>query len=186
MGDSRYTGVLLYPRFSEYELSVLLSVLKQGGKRTIFLGLDDQPIRGEAGLPSKPEATIHDFDINLLDSIVLPGVDDFEHLVGHQELAEYLHKVDDQKRVIAAISSAPYLLSMGDVLAGKTYTTGLTTQQRTFLGTFEEENYVDAPVVVDDYLVTARGSAFIEFAFRVGDLLGLEYDKTWFYPDCRI
>ncbi|WP_425590642.1 hypothetical protein [Guptibacillus hwajinpoensis] len=48
MKEPFYTGILLYPRFSEYELSVLLSVLKQGGKQTIFLGLNSHPIRGEA------------------------------------------------------------------------------------------------------------------------------------------
>lgn len=53
-----YTGILLYPRFSEYELSVLLSVLKQGQKQTVYIGLNQQVVKGEAGLPSIPEVTI--------------------------------------------------------------------------------------------------------------------------------
>lgn len=51
---------MLYPRFSEYELSVLLSVLQQGGKHTVYVGLDNQVIKGEAGLPCVPETTIKD------------------------------------------------------------------------------------------------------------------------------
>ena len=180
MGEPKYTGVLLYPRFSEYELSVLLSVLKQGGKQIVYVGLDNQVVKGEAGLRCVPGTTIKDIDIKHIDSIVLPGVDDFEHLVNHDELSSFLQKVNDHERLIGAISSAPYFLSMSGVLADKKFTTGLTIEQRHFLGTFTEDNFVDSQVVVDDYIITARGSAFIEFAFRFGDSLDLKYQKGWY------
>lgn len=44
------TGVLLYPQFSEYELSVALSVLMQGGKPVTTIGIDLSPVKGESGL----------------------------------------------------------------------------------------------------------------------------------------
>ncbi len=175
-----FTGILLYQRFSEYELSVLLSVLHQGGKKVIYIGLDDQVVKGEAGLPCIPETTIQDVDLELLDSIVLPGVDDFEHLVGHKGLSDFLVRANDNKRVIAAISSAPYFLSMSGLLAEKKFTTGLTAEQRDFLGTFKEDNYMDTQVVVDDTIVTAKGAAFIEFAFAFGDRMQLNYQKEWY------
>jgi putative intracellular protease/amidase len=171
---------MLYQRFSEYELSVLLSVLQQGGKKAVFIGLDDQVVKGEAGLTCIPETRIQDVDLEILDSIVLPGVDDFEHLVGHQELSAFLMKANDKERVIAAISSAPYFLSMSGLLAEKKYTTGLTAEQRGFLGTFNEGNFTNLPVVVDDTIITAKGSAFIEFAFAFGDRLQLNYQKEWY------
>ncbi|WP_281974383.1 DJ-1/PfpI family protein [Halobacillus litoralis] len=151
MDKITFTGILLYPRFSEYEISVLLSVLKQGRKQAIYIGLDNQVVRGESGLPCIPEASINEVDINRLDSIVLPGVDDFAHLINHDALASFIHKMNDQNKIIAAISSAPYLLSISGVLDGKKYTTGLTAEQRTFLGTFKEESYINSPIVVDEY-----------------------------------
>ncbi|MGM7700603.1 DJ-1/PfpI family protein [Pseudalkalibacillus sp. Hm43] len=180
MNNSKKVGILLYPRFSEYELSVLLSVIKQGGKQPIYIGLNHEVVIGEAGLPCVPETTIREVDVQTLDGVVLPGVDDFEHLVDHNVLSDFLRKIDNQKRIIAAISSAPYLLSMSGILGDKKYTTGLTREQREFLGTFDGTNYVDLPVVVDDYIVTARGSAFIDFAFKFGDLLHLQYNKAWY------
>ncbi|GIN72824.1 hypothetical protein J14TS2_32990 [Bacillus sp. J14TS2] len=176
----KYTVILLYPRFSEYELSVLLSVLQQGRKRTMYVGLDDQVVKGEAGLSCIPETTIKDIDLEHIDSIVLPGVDDFEHLVNHKELSAFLLKVNDQRRLIGAISSAPYFLSMSGILADKKFTTGLTADQREFLGTFTEDNFVNSQVVVDDYIITAKGSAFIDFAFKFGDYLNLQYQKGWY------
>ncbi|KYD22514.1 DJ-1/PfpI family protein [Parageobacillus toebii] len=175
-----YTGILLYPRFSEYELSVLLSVLKQGRKPTVYIGLNAQVVKGEAGLPSIPEVTVNEVDINQLDSIVLPGVDDFEHLVDHPELTNFLRKFQKRNIVIGAISSAPYLLSMSGLLDERKYTTGLTADQRKFLGTFNEDNYLDSPVVIDGNLITAKGSAFVDFAIKYGELLNLDFDKSWY------
>ncbi|WP_240056509.1 DJ-1/PfpI family protein [Bacillus mesophilum] len=180
MSKQKATGILLYPRFSEYELSVLLSVLRQGGKKVIYLGLDHEPVKGEGGLPCIPETTIHDINLENIDSLVLPGVDDFKHLVNHEELSAFLKKANDQKRLIGAISSAPYLLSMSGLLDHKKYTTGLTFEQRRFLGTFNEKNYSSSNVVIDKNMITAKGSAFIEFAFGFGDLLNLKFNKDWY------
>ncbi|MDR0139477.1 DJ-1/PfpI family protein [Metabacillus idriensis] len=180
MDKTKYTGILLYPRFSEYELSVLLSVLQQGGKHTVYVGLDNQVIKGEAGLPCVPETTIEDINLEHLDSIVLPGVDDFEHLVNHKELSSFLFKVNEHRLLIGAISSAPYFLSMSGVLADKKFTTGLTKEQRKFLGAFTEGNYENSQVVVDDNIITAKGSGFIDFAFRFGECLNLEFQKEWY------
>lgn len=175
-----YTGILLYPRFSEYELSVLLSVLMQGQKQILYIGLDHKVVKGEAGLPCMPDTTIKEIDINQLDSIVLPGVDDFEHLVNHAELKSFLHRFKQRDIVIGAISSAPYLLSMSGLLNGRKYTTGLTKDQRSFLRTFNEGIYANSSVVVDRNLLTAKGSSFIDFAIQFGELLHLEFDKSWY------
>lgn len=180
LGEAKYTGILIYPRFSEYEVSVLLSVLQQGGKQTVYIGLDSQVVKGEAGLPCVPETTIKDIDLEHFDSIVLPGVDDFEHLVNHKGLSSFLLKVNENRLFIGAISSAPYFLSMSGVLADKKFTTGLTIEQREFLGTFTEDNFESTTVVVDDHIITARGSAFIDFAFKFGDHLNLKYQKEWY------
>lgn len=175
-----YTGILLYHGFSEYELSVLISVLKQGKKPVVFIGLDHGLVAGEAGMPCNPQFSINQVDITQIDSLVLPGIDDFEHLVDHQDLKSFLEKFKERDVLIAAISSAPYLLSMSGLLNTKKFTTGLTREQRQFLGTFDEDNYREGPVVVDEQLITARGSAFVEFAYQVGESLELTFDRNWY------
>ncbi|WP_261133705.1 DJ-1/PfpI family protein [Bacillus sp. Marseille-Q3570] len=175
-----YTGIMLYPRFSEYELSVLLSILKQGKKPIVFIGLDKQEVKGEAGLRCFPDVRIDEVDVSALDSIAFPGADDFRHLVDHPELIAFLRKLHKKRMWIGAISSAPYLLSMSGLLDGKKYTTGLTEEQRHFLGTFSKADFIDKPVVVDDNLITARGSHFIAFAIEYGKSLGLDFDEGWY------
>ena len=180
MNTTKSTAIILYPRFSEYELSVLLSVLQQGGKSVKYVGLDRNVVKGEAGLPCIPETTIHELNLDEIDSIMLPGVDDFQHLLNHQELSNFLEKANDGKRIIGAISSAVYLLSISGVLVDKKYTVGLTEDQRKFLGTFNEKNFMNQPVVVDENIITGIGSSFVDFAFYYGELLRLNFDKQWY------
>jgi protein deglycase len=69
---------------------------------------------------------------------------------------------------------------MSGLLDERKYTTGLTADQRKFLGTFNEDNYLDSPVVIDGNLITAKGPAFVDFAIKYGELLNLNFDKSWY------
>jgi transcriptional regulator GlxA family with amidase domain len=173
------TGILLYPRFSEYELSVVLSVLTQANQPKIFIGLNHEPVKGEAGLICLPEKNIHDVDPELLTSLILPGVDDFQHLLDEKPLFEFILSVYERDAVIGAISSAPFLLAKAGVLLDRNYTTGISRQGRQFLGVFSEKSYVDAPYVFDRGILTAKGAYFIDFANKFGQVLELDFNRNW-------
>jgi 4-methyl-5(b-hydroxyethyl)-thiazole monophosphate biosynthesis len=49
-----------------------------------------------------------------------------------------------------------------------------------FIGVFNEENYVDAPLVVDKQVLTAKGTYFVDFGIRLGRMLNLTFDPTWY------
>ncbi|MBM7703676.1 DJ-1/PfpI family protein [Metabacillus iocasae] len=174
------TGVFLYPRFSEYEISVLLSVLQQSKKTIITIGLDDSKLRGEAGLTCVPDTTIANINLENIDSLVLPGVDDFAHLVHCEALYTFLQKTSKYNLTYGAISSAPYFLAKSGLLNEYQYTTGLTKEQRAFLNVFNEHNYQSKPVVQDQKIITARGSAFIDFALLFGKALNLSFNEKWY------
>ncbi len=174
------TGILLYPRFSEYELSVVLSILTQANHPKVFIGLNKEPVKGEAGLICMPETEISDLNPGLLTSLVLPGVDDFQHLLDEEPLFEFIRTVYERDAVIGAISSAPFLLAKAGVLLDRAYTTGISKQGRQFLGVFSEKNYVDAPYVFDRGILTAKGAYFIDFANKFGQVLELDFNRNWY------
>ncbi|MFE8702710.1 DJ-1/PfpI family protein [Cytobacillus sp. FJAT-54145] len=174
------TGILLYPRYSEYELSVIISVLTQANHPKVFIGLDHNPIKGEAGLTCIPETTIDEVNMEMIQSLVLPGVDDFQHLIDEKPLFEFIRKVYEQDAVIGAISSAPYLLAKAGILLDRFYTTGISKQAREFLGVFPEKAFVDAPVVFDKGILTAKGAYFIDFAVKFGQVLELDFNRNWY------
>ena len=151
------TAVLLYPQFSEYELSVALSVLMQGGKSVVTIGINNEPIRGESGLMCLPDTTIDQVNCDEIDSLLLTGCMDIGALQNEENLFAFIKKMESNVSLIASISSSPFLLAKAGVLKGKKYTIGMTKENREALGIFENEYYSDDLVVQDGKLITARG-----------------------------
>ncbi|MDQ1144240.1 4-methyl-5(b-hydroxyethyl)-thiazole monophosphate biosynthesis [Bacillus sp. SORGH_AS 510] len=174
------TAVLLYPQFSEYELSVALSILMQGEKPVIIIGLNHEPIRGEAGLTVVPDMTIEEVNLGDIDSLLLTGCMDIFALKDETNLFEFLSLLEKNVSVIASISSSPFLLAKAGILKGKKYTVGMTAEDRNLSGVFEREHYSDELVVQDGKLITARGRGFIKFGRIVGEALNLSFDENWY------
>ncbi|MFD3448375.1 DJ-1/PfpI family protein [Microbacteriaceae bacterium 4G12] len=174
------TVVLLYPQFSEYELSVALSILMQGEKPVVTVGISNQPIRGESGLTCLPDMTIDEVNYDDIDSLVLTGCMDIFSLENEKKLFEFLKQIESKVSVIASISSSPYLLAKAGILEGKKYTVGMTEENRELTGVFERENYSEELVVRDGKLITARGRGFVQFGVLLGQALNLTFDDAWY------
>jgi hypothetical protein len=78
---NRTACLILFPRFSEFEQFVALSVLAQGRVNTQVFALSSDPVRGEAGLTVLPEGDLRDAPQSGLDAVIVPGADEFGHLV---------------------------------------------------------------------------------------------------------
>lgn len=174
------TAVLLYPQFSEYELTIALSILMQGGKPVITVGINNEPIRGESGLTCLPDTTINNVNFEEIDSLLLSGCMDILALQNEKKLFEFIRVMEKEVSAIASISSSPFLLAKSGVLKGKKYTIGLTKEIRDELGIFESENYSDDLVVQDGNLITARGRGFVQFGVLLGNQLNLTFDEKWY------
>ncbi|MFT4413794.1 DJ-1/PfpI family protein [Fredinandcohnia humi] len=174
------TAVLLYPQFSEYELTVALSILMQGNKPIVTVGTDKLPIKGESGLTCLVDTTIEEIEIEEIDSLLLPGCMDISTLVDEQRLFDFIRNVVSKDTVVASISSSPFLLAKAGLLQDKKYTVGLTSEDMDQLGVFDKRNYSDELVVQDGNLITARGRGFVPFGICFGKALHLEFDERWY------
>lgn len=173
------TAVFLYHHFSEYELSVILSVLKQGERTVVTVGLDSGFVEGEAGLTCKPDMVLQDLAIDEVDAVVLPGVDDAIQIAHAEELFSFIQEAAQRSIPIAAICSAPVILAKAGVLNEHRYTTNFGVDERQELG-FPEVNYVEAPLVRDGSILTAKGSYFIDFGVEFGKMLKLDFSPRWY------
>ncbi|WP_053367946.1 DJ-1/PfpI family protein [Bacillus sp. FJAT-27245] len=174
------TAVVLYPQFSEYELSVALSILMQGGKPIVTVGLKQTPIMGESGLTCVADTTVNEVNMGEIDSLLLPGCMDIGTLLHEQELFDFVGKIGAAGHIIASISSSPFLLAKAGVLKGKKYTVGLPMEGIIKSGVFEMDNYSPDMVVQDGNIITARGSAFVRFGVTFGKALSLDFDGRWY------
>lgn len=175
------TAVLLYPQFSEYELTVALSILMQGEKPVVTVSLNDSPVKGEAGLTCIADRTVDNIDVGGIDSLLLPGCMDIFKLEDQYRYIEFIKQVASQENVIiASISSSPLLLAKAGILRNKKYTIGMIEKERNEAGIFEKENFVEELVVQDGNIITARGRGFIRFGTFFGKALGIKFDENWY------
>ena len=175
------TAVLIYPNFSEYELTTALSVLMQGGKPLSIISIDREPVKGEAGLTVMADLTIDQVNYDEYDSLLLTGCMDIFNVLTNASYTDFIQNISMQDNIIiASISSSPALLAKAGLLKNKNYTVGLVEEARKLSGLFEDANYIDELVVQDGNLITARGSAFIEFGTLFGQSLNLKFEEGWY------
>ncbi|MBK3496369.1 DJ-1/PfpI family protein [Viridibacillus sp. YIM B01967] len=175
------TAVLLYPQFSEYELTTALSILMQGGKPISVIALTKEGVSGEAGLTCIADETIDQVNYQDFDSLLLTGCMDIVSVVENERYIEFIQKIVNQENfVIASISSSPMLLAKAGLLKGKKYTVGLLEKDREQSGFFNDVDYVEDLVVQDGNIITARGSGFIQWGALFGKALNIEFEEAWY------
>ena len=175
------TAVLIYPNFSEYELTTALSILMQGAKPISIISIDRESVKGEAGLTVLADLIIDQVNYEEYDSLLLTGCMDIFNVLTNPLYTDFIQNISKQDNfIIASISSSPALLAKAGLLKNKNFTVGLVEEARSAFGVFNDANYLDELVVQDGNLLTARGSAFIEFGIRFGKLLNLKFEEGWY------
>lgn len=174
------TAIILYPQFSEYELSVVQSVLMQGNKQIITVGVSEEPVRGEAGLVCLVDQTIANLRLEEIDSLILPGCLDISVVLEEEQLLQLIKQAFSRDYIIGSISSSPHLLASAGVLQGRNYTIGLPLEYIESSDVFDERRFITTGIVEDGTLLTAKGSSFIAFGVRFGCMLGLTFNEKWY------
>lgn len=176
------TAVLIYPNFSEYELTTALSILMQGAKPIRIISIDSEPVRGESGLTVIADLTINQINYEEFDSLLLTGCMDIFDILTNTTYTDFIKKISNQDNfIIASISSSPALLAKAGLLKNKNFTVGLLEEARRKLGLFEDANYLGELVVQDGNIITAWGSAFIQFGIQFGKAMNLQFEEGWYH-----
>jgi len=173
-------AVLLYPDFSNYEMSVAISVLGQAKKPFDVFSLTLEPVRSEEGLYIVPQKLLYELNIEEYDGLLLTGEMDCRPLVTDDRYANFVKQFNKPDIIIGSISSSTALLAKLGMLKDKKYMAGIPEEFLEQLG-FQRENYVgDGQFVRDGNVVTAMGFGFVEFGVEFGKALGLDFHPGWY------
>ncbi len=189
---NKKTAILLFDLFSNYELSVALSILSQGKKQFDFFGLKDEVI-SEEDLHAKCTKILEEIVIEEYDSLLIPGCMDLEDIISSERILNFLRKFDSKDMIIASISSSPILLLKAGMLENRRFMAGVIKEELVDEGfTMEQmknmvdikelrENYDDiGPYIVDDNILTSVGCNFIQFGIQFGKMLSLDFQPGWY------
>ena len=176
-------ALLVYPGFSEFEVTVALNLLARK-YRVVSVGLTLEPVTGEGGLRVLPERAIQDVHAESFTAALIPGAEDLEVLADVPALDVFLQNMRAREKVLGAICGGAFALAQAGLLEGIAYTVTFNAEQRAFLKVFPELGFEYRDVVRSGSIVTAQGHAFVEFGLVMAKALGavhnLEAARTFY------
>jgi putative intracellular protease/amidase len=189
---SHKTAVLVFEYFSNYEISIALSVMGQCG-RIFDVFCKNEYAKSEEGLTIKRTKPLDECNVDEYDSLLIPGCMDLRDIIDDEQIRRFLQQFDLPHMVIASISSSPLLLYKAGILEGKKYIAGLVKEElleegftmeelsgmRDITELKNEDGTIDT-YMVDGKLLTGIGGGFREFGIEFGKLLNLNFEPQWY------
>jgi protease I len=158
MLDGKKIAILAEEDFEDSELIEPLRSMKNAGARVVIVGTGSKPsYRGKRGNVSvSVDITADKVSVEDFDAIIIPGGYAPDKMRHDPAMVELVKKAYELGRVIAAICHGPQLLISADIVRGCKLTSWPSIA-------VDLENagakWVDAPVVQDGNIITARKPA---------------------------
>ena len=166
------TYVLIYDSFVQFEIVLACYLMKSSGE-IVTVGMNKDPVHSFEGFITVPHIMIDEINIDEVDLFLMPGGDPGG--IGERgKLYKLLRELDQKGVVIGAICSAPIHLAKASILKGKRYTTTLPLDE---FPEFEKENYEDDNIIIGHNIITAKASAYVDFAIELGKMMNIYQDE---------
>lgn len=167
--------LMIVEGFADWEPAHAVAELRRyGGYRVETAGVTPEPVRSMGGLTVLPSKTVSEIDVSDVAVFILPGGDRWENTAIEPDLEKLLKQLDDADVPLAAICGATVAITRLGLLRGRRHTSnGLEYLRSHVPGYSEAANYIDAPAVRDQKLITASGLADVEFTRELFEELGV-------------
>jgi len=167
------TFVFLYDKFADFEIAPLLLFLRERAD-VITISFEQGCQKSEEQLKVIVDSSFTEVDPDDVDLLIIPGGNP-EPYRDREDFQDFLRRLHEKKKFIAAICGGPGFLAHAGLLRGLRVAHGYSIDdaQRVFEGSI----ITDDDVVVEGNIITARGQAFAEFAVAVCRELGLFQDE---------
>lgn len=176
--------VFLFDGFSDWEISYLTpEVNKSEQFELIYFSKDGKPVTSMGGLQVKPAASLAEVGVKDLAMLILPGGTTWEN-GGNEVISEFVREVFEKGKPIAAICAATFYLGQLGLLDNLKHTSNDLSYLIAVVPNYRgAQHYQNVPAVTDKNIITACGTAPIEFSREVFRAIGLYDDaqiEKWF------
>jgi protease I len=141
------------PVYEDLELWYPKLRLEEAGYTVKVAGLGEPEYKGKHGYPLKVDGTCADFAKTELSGVVVPGGFAPDKIRQDEAALAIVRRLDEQKRLVAAICHAGWVLVSAKILRGRKVTSVKAIRDDLVNAGAE---WVDQPVVTDGNLVTSR------------------------------
>jgi len=156
--DNKTIAILATHGFEQSELEVPRDKLKAAGASVHIVSLEPGEIKGwdkkDWGRPVKVDKTLKEVSANDYDALVLPGGQINPDLLRVETTAlAFIKEIFNQKKIIAAVCHAPWLLIETGIAKGRKMTSYKSIKTDVINAGAKWE---DSQVVVDNGVITSR------------------------------
>jgi len=158
MLNGKKVAILAEEDFEDSELIEPMRALKGTSARVLIVGSGSQETyRGKRGsATARVDATADKVKAEDFDAVIVPGGYAPDKMRLHQSMIDLIRKAHDLGKVVAAICHGPQLLISAEIVKGRRVTSwpSIALDLRN-----AGADWVDEPVVQDEYLITSRKPA---------------------------
>lgn len=173
--------VFIYDDMADFEITFAAQLLgADGGKEITTIAFEDKIIKSKCGLSYKPDKLVSDVVNEDVEGLIIPGGWNGEI---RPELIKLIQNINAKGKLLAAICAGPRFLAKAGVLDNVKYTTSIVEWTENHAERFKEsdpfprQNFVFKRVMRDKNIITAQGTAFIDFAAEVCEWYSLFEDE---------
>ena len=146
--------IITGPGFQDEEVVYPYYRLLEAGFQTDIATKNGEVVYGKYGVPARATMATTELDANNFDLVVLPGgfeAPDRVRLL--TEVLEFVRKMDEQKKLVAAICHGPWILISAGVTKGRKMTAfwSIEADLRNSGADYQHK----APVVIDGNFITS-------------------------------
>ncbi len=146
-------AVLIEDNFNEFELIYPYYRLKEAGFESILVGPEKKVYRSKVGLQMNAEKSIEEINFEEFEGVVIPGGYAPDRLRGNIKILEFVKKMFDSSKLVAAICHAGWVLISAKIVNG-VMLTGVSAIKEDLKNAGAK--YEDKEVVVDGNVITSR------------------------------
>jgi protease I len=147
-------AILVDNLYQEMELWYPYFRLQEAGAEVVTVGAKaGETYTSKLGYPVKSQKSYDEVRAADFEGVVVPGGYAPDHIRRHPAAIKFVKEIDAQRKLVAAICHAPWVLCSADILKGRRATCFFAIKDDVINA---GARYEDAEVVVDGNLVTSR------------------------------
>ena len=176
----------VFDTMADWEIGYLTAELNSGRyykkglapSKIVTVGIEKTPVTTMGGLKILPDIKLDDCSIESADTLILPGGDTWTETI-HQPILKFVERCLEESILVAAICGATMGLAQTGLLNSRWHTSNDLEYLKMICPTYTGEKYYKMEsVVTDGKLITASGTAPLEFSVHVLKALGVFSSKT--------
>jgi putative intracellular protease/amidase len=171
---------------ADWEIGYLTAELNSGRyykkglspSKIVTVGLEKTPVTTMGGLTILPDINLDECSIESTDALILPGGNTWTETI-HQPILKIAERCLEEGIWVAAICGATMGLAQAGLLNSRWHTSNDLEYLKMTCPTYTGEKYYKMEsAVTDGKLITASGTAPLEFSVHVLKALGVFSSKT--------